>query len=303
MQYGYAAAVNGPSFKMNKISCHFFQILYSVSIVDKTVYTVVAILSVALAFFGTIANVLVVTAYWRNRRLQTLQNFLLVVLAITDLPVTACLQPMLAIGVSVKNSCVFWDIYYTISVLFLNLSLVTTVILTLQTLITLAFPYRKDMITKARLKLAILFSWTLVVIFIVAAVITRNGSFASLGLISIGATTIFIVISSWLWICCLVRRHQNAIQSIHTPTTIVEGRKSLRPTLTVFIIISSFLFCYTLGLSFIIFAKSRSVEDDSRIPASLWSISTLLMHMNSFINPCLVFWRCSIFRETVVAMF
>ena len=288
---------------MNKVSCHFFQILYSVSIVDKTVYTVVAILSVALAFFGTIANVLVVTAYWRNRRLQTLQNFLLVVLATTDLPVTACLQPMLAIGVSVKNSCVFWDLYYTISVLFINLSLVTTVILTLQTLITLAFPYRKDMITKARLKLAILFSWTLVVIFIVAAVITRNGSFASLGLISIGATTIFIVISSWLWIYCLVRRHQNAIQSIHTPTTIVEGRKSLRPTLTVFIIISSFLFCYTLGLSFIIFAKSRSVEDDSRIPASLWSLSTLLMQMNSFINPCLVFWRCSIFRETVAAMF
>lgn len=274
---------------------------YNVGIADITIYTVVSIFSIVLAFLGTMANVLFITAYWHNRRLQTLQNFLLVVLAMADLPGTACLQPMLVISVFARNNCVFWDVYYIFSFLFIDLSLVTTVLLTLQTFVTLACPYRQKMLTKTRLKSAVVFSWILVIMLMGTAVITRNGSFTWLGLMCIALLTVFIVLLTWLWIYCLVLRHQNAIHSKHTPTRIMKGRKSLRSTLTVFIIISSLLVCYTLSLTFMMFAKSRLLTDD-RIPASLWSISALLMHTNSFLNPCLVFWRCSAFRRTVNSM-
>jgi hypothetical protein len=74
---------------MKKITCTFVQIPYNGSIADITVYVVVIIFAIALAFFGTMANGLVIAAYWRNCRLQTLQNFLLIALAMTDLLVTA----------------------------------------------------------------------------------------------------------------------------------------------------------------------------------------------------------------------
>lgn len=284
---------------MNEITCAFVQMPYNVGIADITIYTVVSIFSVVLAFLGTMANVLVITAYWHNRRLQTLQNFLLVVFAMADLPVTACLQPMLVISVFVRNNCVFWDVYYIFSFLFIDLSLVTTVLLTLQTFVTLACPYRQKMLTKVSCR----------VFLDTCHNVDGYCSYNKEWLIYLARAYVYCTSNSFYRSInmavdmsdCLVLRHQNAIHSKHTPTRIMKGRKSLRSTLTVFIIISSLLVCYTLSLTFMMFAKSRLLTDD-RIPASLWSISALLMHTNSFLNPCLVFWRCSAFRQTVNSM-
>jgi hypothetical protein len=55
--------------------------------------TAVAIINIIIALFGTLANSLVIMAYYRNPRLRTIQNTIFFVLAITDISVTAFVEP------------------------------------------------------------------------------------------------------------------------------------------------------------------------------------------------------------------
>jgi hypothetical protein len=107
--------------------------------------TAVAIINIIIALFGTLANSLVIMAYYRNPRLRTFQNTIFFVLAITDISVTAFVVPtfvaVILSGFSGNLSCFLYDTNIVLSSLFLNLSLATIVILSLQSYITLAYPY------------------------------------------------------------------------------------------------------------------------------------------------------------------
>ena len=115
-----------------------------------------AMINIVIALFGTLANGLVIIAYYRNPRLRTIQNTIFLLLAITDFSVTAFVEPIYVAAILDSflgsHSCVLWDLTSILSMLFVQLSLVTSVILSLQSYITLAYPYHyQTIITKSRL--------------------------------------------------------------------------------------------------------------------------------------------------------
>lgn len=283
--------------------CLLADLSHSSTIANGTFYIVVAIVAIALTIGGSVANILVITAYYCNRRLQILRNFLLVVLAITDIAVTAVVQPLFALGIVMRVSCRYWDIVHAISSIFVNFSLITVSLLSLQAVITLAFPYRQNLVTKARLKWAVVSSWLLVISFIAAFVITRNALIVVLMFFCVGFGSIFIVISAWVWTYLLVVRHQNAIDAVNSPSIIVRRPRLTRSTVTVFIIISSVLACYSFDLFMMIFFATTAPNQYSVNTKLYVTLSSALVCANSSINPCVVFWRCRDFRKAIKDLF
>ena len=271
--------------------------------------TALVMVNIVASFFGTLANGLVMMAYYRNRRLRTVQNTIYMLLAITDFSVTAFLQPIYVIsilsGLLGNNMCILQALYIMLSFLFLELSLVTIGILSLQSSITLAYPYHcQSIITKRRLIVAFVVSWLFVLLKSLAIFhlpeVVLYGSYCILCL------TIFVVVVTWCWTCKLVARHQRAIQNTQTPSSneYVAKKKVLRSTITAFVIISSLLACYLLNICMFFFGNF--LNDSTLGHATfvlLLSLSGTLMHLNSLVNPSLVFWRSTPFREAVKNLF
>ena len=187
-----------------------------------------------------------------------------------------------------------------LSMLFVELSLVTIVILSLQSYITLAHPYQYRTITKSRLVKAIAFSFFLVLFSSLSVVWSRY--FLSRVLPAIIILAITIVVLTWCWTYNLISRHQKAIKTSQTPSPRqkVSRRKILRSTITAFVVIACLLACYFLALFlFLSVAFFNRVVFSDTITRNVWLVAVTSFYLNSLLNPCLVFWRSTSFRETL----
>ena len=267
-----------------------------------TLYATIVI-NILLSLLGTVANGLIILAYCRNRRLRTIQNLIFFSLAFTDISVTAFLQPVLVIinirGVlGYTESCSILKLRALLSFVCVNLSLTTIVILSLQSFITLAYPYRyQSMITKFRLKITFVSCWLFILTLTLITVVLNETKIAVYGFLGIIVSTISIVVFTWIWTCRLVARHRRAIRATQNPSTPenVTKKKIIKSTVTAIVIISSLLGCYFL---FVIFYFHYAVTGQSGNLYIPWIVAATLTYSNSLINPCLVFWRNSDFRET-----
>ena len=277
----------------------------SSSIKAIAIQTAMAIINIVIALLGTMANGLVIMAYYRNPRLRTIQNTIFLLLAITDIGVTAFAEPTyvaaILSGFWGKSRCVFWDVNTVLTELFVNLSLVTIIILSLQSYITLAYPYRyQTIITMSRLIIVI------VVSFVLTSSLTFGTSlyeyFSKYRAPVIIFVAMITVLFTWCWTYKLVARHQRAIQTTQTTSTSpnISRRKILRSTITAFVIIASLFTSYFLLFCLFLFEIFLNTATFSRkAHVVMWLIAVTLMYLNSLLNPCLVFWRSNSFRETV----
>ena len=291
------------------ISCTTHQIRFASNINTVTAKIVITILNIFISCFGLLANTLVITGYVCNRRIQTVQNTMFLFLAINDVGVTAFVQPMFVAasinGLFGNRSCILWDVIYVSAVLFQGLSLVTIVILSLQSYITLAYPYRyQSIITKPRV-IVVFFSFGLFVA-ISDFLVFLLPPITIFMFIFILCSAITTVVFTWIWTYKLIARHQSVIRSTQTPATRQNNarKKVLKSTITVFAVISSLLGCYSLVLVFFLFhtlLTPSNIGDDTF--SILFSIAVTLMYLNSLLNPCLLFWRCGEFRQAAKNIF
>ena len=270
---------------------------------------VIVIVNILVSFFGTVANGLIITAYCQNRRLRNMQNFIFLALATTDISVTAFVQPLFTVIKIAGNLqglqiCTIRKLVGINSYICLSLSLTTILILSLQSFITLAYPYRyQNFITKYRLKIIVFFSWFLVLSITIIMLFFDKLRNVVLGALVLIVLTVFIVVFTWVWTYKLVTRHRRAIKCTQTPSTseIVAEKKILRSTVTAIVIILSLLVCYIPSLFFLFHyvLNDDSWGFDKNHYYSIWTIAITMTYSNSLVNPCLVFWRNSSFRETV----
>ena len=269
----------------------------------------VTIINIFIAIFGTVANSLVIIAYYRNLRLRTIQNTIFLVLAITDISVTALVQPTYVAAklneLQGKYNCLLRNASSLLSMFFVLLSMETIAILSLHSYITLAYPYHwQSIITKSCANIAIVLSLFL------ASVLTfgtyLHEYFFSYAQPSLVILVIVIIVFTWYWTCKQIARHRNTIHTTQVPTTnqTISRKKILRSTITALAVILSLLTCYSLSIILFIFQRFLNT---SRIGyewySSLRSIALTLAYLNSLLNPCLVFWRSTAFRETVKNIF
>lgn len=291
------------------MSCLDAIIYRNASIAVISAATVSVILDLLLSVFGTLANGLIIIAYYRNSRLRTVQNTIFILLAITDISVTAFVQPTSVAttlrGIQGEPDCLLSNIDGILTTMFVFLSLVTAAILSLQSYITLAYPYRYHNIsTKPRLTTIVVISWLLVIVLQMAIVLYQ--ALKAYIIILIISSTIIIVVFTWCWTYKLVSRHRKAIATLQTPSTsdISSRKKMLRSTVTTLAVILSLLRCYVFGLCFILFnvlIEAWSISLETHHIMSL--ATTTLIFLNSSLNPCLLLWRSRDFRETVRNIF
>lgn len=104
------------------MTCLPYEIYLASSITVNTAQTVLVLFNIFISFFGTLANGLVIMAYYRDPRLHTIQNTIFLLLAITDISVTAFVQPTyvaaILSGLLGKPNCLLWFITMTATRLF-----------------------------------------------------------------------------------------------------------------------------------------------------------------------------------------
>ena len=298
-------AVNLAQLVPYNITCIGITMYLSTDMKIVTVQGAILMLHVVIFLFGTQANALVIMAYVRNARLRTVQNTIFLMLAFVDICVTTFVQPTY-ISAKVyflmgRLDCFLWDIVLILSTIFLGLSLFTVTILSLQSYVTLAYPFRsQNLITKRRLSRIAIISCFVMAAMILVSVIFKNLSLIAYYLIGIVPVTFLTVIFTWIWTCKLLARHRMVIRTTQTPSTggCVKRKKIVRSTATAFVVTFSLLGCYSLALAISLgkFIESWAVDN---LFIVLFDVCTTLMHSNCLLNPFLLFWRNSGFRETV----
>ena len=293
------------------MSCRENGLYFPANIKVVTLQAIIMVLNIVISLFGIVANGLIIAAYHRNPRLRRIQNTIFLLLAITDISATAFAQPIFVVANLRKllgnEDCLLWNISSDLMMLFVFLSLVTIVILSLQTFVTLAYPYQYlQIITKRRLKMAVAFSWGLVITATITLEFHPHIKVNLYFAVCITTLTIITVVFTWIWTYRLVARHRKAIKTTQTPSTqeVVSKTKLLRSTITALAVVSSLFVCYFFGVCFILFRILLNTWGISRDAHLILRNATMtLMYLNSFLNPCLVFWRSNDFREAVKSMF
>ena len=189
--------------------------------------------------------------------------------------------------------------------IFVYLSLATMVILSVQSYLTLAYPYHcQNIVTMRRLKITVICSSVCIVAATFA--VKFNSPLQIYLTVLIISSTISIVVFTWIWTCRLVVRHRKAIEATQTTSAreIVSKKKILRSTVTALAVILSLLCCYLFGLCFVFFKlllNAWKIDGDTN--SILAAAVATLMYLNSLLNPCLVFGRNSSFRKEIKNMF
>ena len=297
--------VNNPTIIPLVISCTSGRVPFAAGKTEIVVKIIVVVVNIVTSVLGTLANGIVMTAYYRNRRLKTIQNTIFLLLAATDISITAVVQPIYVVatlrGLMEKRDCLVWEIVTVSSWLFLGLSMATINILSWQSYITLAYPYRSQVIiTKHRLKIAVVLTWFLTTAAVLKSTFLHYMSFASY----LGAGVIFLTMISvfftWVSTYRIVARQRRVIQANQTPATqkFVARKKLriLRSTITALLVTTGLFACYTPGF-LLAFYTISSWDIEHKILLLLQLGSSLFMYLSSFLNPCLVFWRSSGFRQ------
>ena len=260
------------------------------------------VINIIFCLLGTAANSLVIIAYCRNSHLRTIQNMLFLLLAFTDIGVTSFAQPAFAAAMLSdllgKRDCLVWNITIILSWLFIGLSLVTIAVLTLQTYITLAYPYRfQSIITKTRLIILVVVFWFVIAAPLLKTLILRHLALTNYICFGVILLPTIFVIFTWLWIHKLVSRHRRVIETSQTPTgPNFETRQTvLRSTITALFVTLSLFGCCCPTIVFMLSEMISTWRVDQNIYLTLHQVSWTLMYLNSLLNPCLVFWRSSNF--------
>ena len=264
---------------------------------------------IILGVAGFILNLLLIIAYAKNSRLRTLPAMMLVTLACSDLLVSILVKPLYAAKLVMEifgsHYCPLWILSRLITYFSCGLSLLTICIMSIERFITLAYPYRHaSILTSYRLKTIVIVTWLTTFLLIISHL--RLVPHAILLLIGAGLNlvSLIIVISIWIWIHRLLRKHKTTIWARQTPSN--ESRDNtkivFRNTKTSYIVVASLLLCYFPSLLLLgYFATSESVSFTMTFIVDPWAEA--VMFANAVLNPFLVLYRNRDFRECVRALF
>jgi hypothetical protein len=288
----------------SEIYCLNGAVFFSSNAQEIVAKIVIVAMNIFISLAGTVANGLVIMAYYRKPRLRTIQNMLFFVLATTDIGVTLVVQPafLAAIlrGFLGKRDCLVWNITIVSSWAFLGISLATIAILNLQSYVTLAYPYQ-NIITKDRIRKALVVVWAFIFVTNVLSTVLnqRYQTFSDWMCLFIVLSTIICVVSTWVWTYKLLRKHRRNIQVSQTPATQNFGtrKKVVRSTVTAIFVTISLFGCYCLALLLSFRKLTGAWRIDRSVVLTLDLLAWTLLYLNSLLNPCLVFWRSSDYRE------
>ena len=166
-----------------------------------------------LAVHTAILNSLVVLLYFKDKRLQTTANVLVLALALTDLFVAVVCQPVTIVNIALKlngiYSCVFQFISSTLTEVGIGLSRCTVFFtITIERLLAVRWPLKhRVLVTKSRLKKTFLIETAIYVVVLPSALISAKTIFIALQ--SVGIIFGLLLVLA-VYICIFVTVHKRS---------------------------------------------------------------------------------------------
>jgi hypothetical protein len=291
--------------------CNIFFVTYywTEAAIGPHLYTNIAliVMSLSSAFFGIIANILVVLSYFKNARLRTLSNIPLISLAFSDLLVTAVVLPLhvtrLFMEICGSHDCILWTLKRLASYFSTGLSLFSVTVLSVERFITLAYPYSyKTILTKMRMNIAVAAIWlfTFVLVFSSTGLIPYIAVRAMATAAVVLCTTTLLVI--WIWVFKLLKHHQRKISANHVPSVTSKLESSpYRNTKTTCVIVTVLLLSYLPLVLSLAYYWTQPKSFMGIYLVTPWGETIVLAH--SLFNPLYVFWRKNEFWQTARSFF
>ncbi|XP_028393151.1 beta-2 adrenergic receptor-like [Dendronephthya gigantea] len=265
------------------------------------------IISVLSAFFGSIANILVILSYFKNSRLRTKSNIPLLSLGFSDLLVTAVVLPLHATRMVMESygghNCVLWTFVRLMSYFSAGVSLLVVTFISIERFITLAYPYRyQNILTRVRMKVILAVIWCITFALVVSHIaLIPYKTFLALAAFLV-IICIVMLLSIWTWIYKLLRNHKRRITTSQSPSQIgteaknQTPRQTYRNTRTTGAIVVGLILCYLPLVLMLCYYYTESTNFMTMYLLTPWGEMILLDH--SFFHPLYVFWRMSEFRQT-----
>ena len=253
-------------------------------------------------------NLLVIVVVKTRRSLQNTYNILLACLASTDLLVGAVTQPGLIAteiyaitGGSVDTYC-HWIVDQMYPAVFspILLSLFHLVLISFERFIALKYSFRyHEILTKPRLTIGVVFSWFLVVFYVLSRILT-NSTFPR-SLVSIVILFSILVIAYCHFSVYLVtRRHEKKIAAEQISREAAEKfLKEKKAWKTTSIIIGFVIFSF-LPAVVLVFWRLSGFALGARLVFQ--PLIYYLLMINSLANPIVYCWRCKDIRKAIIAL-
>ena len=200
--------------------------------------TAMVCINIAMGIVGTIGNLLVVSAVYFTQQLRTVSNMFICSLALADLLVTMCGQPLLAaLQLGRTNAQCLEDIEFVFrlvgnfscAVSFLNLGFVS-----IDRCVAILKPLRyKNLVTVAKLKAMLAVVWLLPVIYTILrlTINKRATSYFTVLMFAVGYVTILICYSTIFITVWKQANRRQRLQSRTESSHKHDGEKRLAKTL------------------------------------------------------------------------
>ena len=271
-------------------------------------YTNVAVIIISSlsAVLGTVANIVVALAYFKNSRLWSLSNIPLISLAFSDLLVTAIVLPLrmtrLVNEIYGTHNCILWTTTRLTSYFSAGVSLLTVTFISVERFITLRYPYRhQTILTRLRTKIIIAIIWCLTFALVIShlGLIPYKIFLALCGIVVIICIT--TLLSIWTWVLRLLRNHKKRIKANNRPSQCSRNGKKSKPqayknTRTSAVIVAVLIICYSPLIFMFAYYWTEPKSHKGIYIVTPWGETTVYAH--SFLNPLIVVWKKSEFRQT-----
>ena len=286
--------------------CDVFIVTYywTLPAVGLHLYTNIAliVISVSMAFFGIIANILVVLSYFKNSRLRTLSNIAFISLACCDLLVTTVVKPLhvmrFVLEIYGSHDCVLWTSKRLLSYFSVGVSLLSATVISIERFITLAFPYHyQTVLSKFRINAVITVVWLLTFVFVISNIDLIPYTVLRAICTLIVILCISTLLGIWIWIYRLLRNHRRKIGTNQQPSFISKsGKQTYKNTRTSGVIVTALIVSYLPLVFMLAYYWTEPGSFTGIFLVTPWGETIILSH--SVFNPLYVFWRKSEFRQT-----
>ena len=268
------------------------------------------ILTVPTSLSATLGNLLVLISIWRTPSLHSPSNILLLGLAMSDLGVGLAVQPFFLVSKIAKIKrlasvfCSSTIVLYITGVWLCATSLLTVTAISLDMYIALYLHLRyKEIVTVKRVTAILVSIWMFS--FACSMLYRWYNKIIEILLIFLILLCLVVTTSAYYKVFQIVRRHRNNIDmraqatqvedQEENPVNMAEHRKSL---VNKFLVYCLLVVCYLPY--FLVYAVVVTTGQLTVTKVSLLEVSTVIVHLNSTLNPLVYCWRFQQIRVAII---
>lgn len=274
---------------------------------------IISAINIPLSITALLGNMLIIIALQKPSSLNPSSKLLLGCLAITDLCVGLIAQPLRVTYLMAPEQsklCYYvWVLYNTLGLIFCGVSLLTLTTISIDRLLALMLGLRyKHLVTLRRVWVVVVISWLSIIAIVI--IIFYNFSISDFVVCTILLLCITISTCCYTKIYFALRRRQAQLQSHALQTRPNRGCPGLsnrssslntarykKSVLSAFWVQLTLVACY-LPFSVVIAIFAITGRNTPSIDIA-WEISTLVLLLNSSLNPFIYCWKI---REIRVAV-